>query len=199
MIFSSIKTSRIQIYFTKTHIIPPHACLLFNGPGVLLGRPPNQTRTFISVVVGQRELKWNLREVFSRPGLRRETLLFPDEDASSPAVSSPLGSIPALQSARIVGRIGVRRPPWTCHTVSAATAAVSGGSRRCDPLVYGYRGLAVLWDFARGGYNVDESTGGLNYFDEMVVSRYDDFHRLYCPYRRLVGADVMRKHLTAVR
>ena len=173
--------------------------------GVLLGRPTHSKKTFISVVVGQRELKWNLQDIFSRSGLRRETLLFPDDDSSSPAVSTPSAIVfnhqqqQQHQPERVIGRCGVRRPPWTCHTVSAATASATGGARRCDPLLYGYRGLAVLWDFARGGYTVDESSEGLNYFDEMVVSRYDDIHRLYCPYRRLVGADVMRQHLAAAR
>jgi hypothetical protein len=164
--------------------------------GVLLGRPSHQNKTYISVVVGQSELKWNLQEIFSRPGLRRETLLFPENDISSPAVSTP-SAVQQQQPERVIGRCGARRPPWTFHSLSAATAAITG--RRCDPLLYGYRGLAVLWDFARGGYTVDESSGGLNYFDESVVSRYDDFHRLYCPYRRLVGADVMRQHLAVVR
>ena len=93
-----------------------------------------------------------------------------------------------------------RDPPWTFHTTSL-TACRALKLPPCDPLTYGYRGLAVTWDFVRGGYQVDDVSerDGLNFADEAVVPRYDDFHRLYAPYRRLVGADVMKRHLSAAR
>ena len=68
----------------------------------------------------------------------------------------------------------------------------------CDPILYGYRGLAVQWDFVNGGYTVEDGHG-LNAFSEDMIHNYDDFHRLYCPYRRLVGADVMQRHLNNIR
>lgn len=59
-----------------------------------------------------------------------------------------------------------------------------------DPMLYGYRGLLVDWDFASSCYRLsgeDEAS-----FPDEVDWRPDDFHRDYCPYRRLVGLDVMR-------
>jgi len=41
----------------------------------------------ISVIVGQRELKWRVRDILARPGLRRETWLFPQPPADDPAVT----------------------------------------------------------------------------------------------------------------
>ena len=67
-----------------------------------------------------------------------------------------------------------------------------------DPVLYGYRGLALQWDFINGAYTVDDGYG-LNPFSEVMIHHYDDFHRLYCPYRRLVGADVMQQHLNNIR
>lgn len=59
-----------------------------------------------------------------------------------------------------------------------------------DPMLYGYRGLLVDWDFASCCYALngeDEAS-----FPDEVDWRPDDFHRDYCPYRRLVGLGVMR-------
>jgi len=65
-------------------------------------------------------------------------------------------------------------------------------------MLYGYRGLIVEWDYAAAA---DSSATGssayrLNGEDEAsfpyeVDWRPDDFHRHYCPYRRLVGAGVV--------
>jgi len=68
----------------------------------------------------------------------------------------------------------------------------------CDPVLYGYRGLAVQWDFISGGYTVEDGHG-LNAFSEDMIHNLEDFHRMYCPYRRLVGADVMQQHLNNIR
>ena len=70
-------------------------------------------------------------------------------------------------------------------------------------MLYGYRGLIVEWDYTGA---VDSPTGvattamayRLNGEDEAsfpdeVDCRPDDFHRHYCPYRRLVGVDVVER------
>jgi len=60
--------------------------------GVICGEVARVDK-YISVIVGQRELKWNLYEILKKPGLRKETLLFTDDvDLDDPF------------------------PPWTFHT-----------------------------------------------------------------------------------
>jgi len=73
-----------------------------------------------------------------------------------------------------------------------------------DPMLYGYRGLIVDWDYTS---TADWPTGSLSAattafrlngedeasFPDEVDLHPDDFHRLYCPYRRLVGAGVVER------
>ena len=40
--------------------------------GVVRGRPPPAAAAVVSVFIGNRELKWNLHDVFKKPALRRE-------------------------------------------------------------------------------------------------------------------------------
>lgn len=68
---------------------------------------------------------------------------------------------------------------WTFHS-----------SEDCDPLLYGYRGLMIEWDFQSEVYRISGQEQRLVIADEMVW-RPDDFHRLYTPYQCLVGAAVM--------
>jgi len=68
---------------------------------------------------------------------------------------------------------------WTFHS-----------SENCDPLLYGYRGLMIEWDFQNEVYRVNSQEQRLLVADE-VFWRADDFHRLYTPYQCLVGAAVM--------
>jgi len=82
-------------------------------------------------------------------------------------------------------------PPWRFFT-----------SYYHDPMLYGYRGLIVEWDYTGAA---DSSAAGdattayrLNGEDEAlfpdeVDCRPDDFHRHYCPYRRLVGVGVVER------
>jgi hypothetical protein len=78
-------------------------------------------------------------------------------------------------------------------------------------MLYGYRGLIVEWDYAGSSTIADNcstattttavttsATYRLNGEDEASFTdemdwRPDDFHRTYCPYRRLIGAGVMRQ------
>jgi len=83
-------------------------------------------------------------------------------------------------------------PPWRFYA-----------SYQHDPMLYGYRALVVEWDYtavadctspsdsASTAYRLsgeDEAS-----FIHEVDERPDDFHRQYCPYRRLVGAAVMNR------
>jgi len=65
-------------------------------------------------------------------------------------------------------------------------------------MLYGYRGLIVEWDYTSVGDCAGSSAYRLNGEDEAsfpyeVDVRPDDFHRHYCPYRRLVGAGVVER------
>jgi len=86
-------------------------------------------------------------------------------------------------------------PPWLFFT-----------SDHHDPLLYGYRGLIVDWDYTSaaaaavdrvaGSWGAATTAFRLNGEDEASFPdeadpHPDDFHRLYCPYRRLVGAGVV--------
>lgn len=109
----------------------------------------------LSIILGSRELKWYVDEVFKKPALRKEMFLFSDD----------------LE-------VDDEHPPWQFLT-----------SDQCKPMLYGYRGLMLTWDFARGVYVLD--TQDEKTFDDEMMYRYDDFARLYCPYRRLIGLNVM--------
>jgi len=127
--------------------------------GAVRGRPPKSAALYVSAVVGQRELKWNVFEIVTRPGLRRDVML---RDAMTD--------------------LGVS--PWQFMT-----------SSHCEPMLYGYRGEMIDWDFVAGVYRVNAHDEA-SFSDEMTY-RYDDFHRCYAPYYRLVGAAAMRRYLTA--
>jgi len=127
--------------------------------GAVRGRPPKSAPLYVSAVVGQRELKWNVFEIVTRPGLRRDVML---RDAMTDLGASP----------------------WRYMT-----------SSHCEPMLYGYRGEMLDWDFVAGVYRVNTHDEA-SYADEMA-HRYDDFHRLYSPYYRLVGAAAMRRYLAA--
>lgn len=127
--------------------------------GAVRGRPPKSAPLYVSAVVGQRELKWNVFEMVTRPGLRRDVMLH--------HAMTDLGA-----------------SPWQYAS-----------SSHCDALLYGYRGEMLDWDFVAGLYRVnaqDEAS-----FPDEMEARYDDFHRLYSPYHRLIGAAAMRRYLAA--
>lgn len=127
--------------------------------GAVRGRPPKSPALYVSAVVGQRELKWNVFEIVTRPGLRRDVML---RDAMTD--------------------LGVS--PWQYMT-----------SSHCEPMLYGYRGEMLDFDFVSGVYRVN-SHDEASFPDEMT-HRYDDFHRSYTPYYRLVGAPAMSRYLVA--
>lgn len=82
-------------------------------------------------------------------------------------------------------------------------------------MLYGYRGLVVEWDYGGMTTVFDSATTAtttttvttsatyrLNGEDEASFTedmdwRPDDFHRTYCPYRRLIGSDVMNQFTAA--
>ena len=155
--------------------------------GVVRGRPkiPDGAPKFISVIIGAKELKWNIFEIFKKPALRRE--LYNGGCGTGSCGGGSCGG--SSGNASPFGRTSsdeLQRTPWQFFT-----------SARCDQMLYGYRGQMIEWDFVNQYYRLnseDEST-----FSEEVSWRYDDFHRTYSPYRRLVGVDTVRDFCAAKR
>jgi len=136
--------------------------------GVVEGRPLDAPAT-VSAIIGRRyELHWNVDDMFLRPGLRRERLL-------------------VAGGVHVLGGYGT---PWRLYASTEGT----------DATLYGYRGQLLARDFhsewLRGGrqpayhLDVDEEAA----YDIEVPWRSDDFHRIYRPYRRLVGSAVMASY-----
>jgi len=68
-------------------------------------------------------------------------------------------------------------------------------SSHCDSMLYGYRGEMLDWDFVEGVYRVNRQDEA-SFTDEMMP-RYDDFHRMYTPYYRLIGARALQRYVAA--
>ena len=125
------------------------------------GRPGGaQPGVYVSVIIGMKELKWNLYDILDKPGLRQDVLL--DRET----IKNPGGS---------------DNCPWMFRTSPAS-----------DPMTYGYRGQLVEYDFMQGVFRINRQEA-INFAEE-VSWRYDDFHRLYTPYRCLVGSKAMKRY-----
>lgn len=124
--------------------------------------PPNPDGIpkLISGVIGTKELKWDLFEIYKQPGLRKELLLVSDE---------------------CIGESGIDYQPWQYFFSPDDTS----------PFLYGYRGQMIEWDFIESGYKLDMKENSK--FGEEIAYQVEDYHRLYMPYKRLVGAQVMER------
>jgi len=127
----------------------------------------------VSVIVGHRELKWDIGDVLKRPGLRRDSLLY--------GVGVPLVCASDVSQPESKDGVGC---PWLFY-VSAA----------CDATLYGYRGALLDWDYFASAYAPVADDDG--WFDEPARPSPDDFHRLYRPYRCLVGTELMQAYCAA--
>lgn len=138
---------------------------------------------WISVICFNKELKWNIYDIFRKTALRKDVFI-----SDSPKYHSPS---PSLSPASIKkSGTGLSAPPYY-FSVDRKSFENSGNSpwkfysnSESDPMTYGYRAQIVQWDFVRRCYRLspnDESS-----FIEELPWRYDDLHRLYCPYFRLV-------------
>lgn len=134
--------------------------------GVVRGRPPAPATAaaaaVVSVFIGNRELKWNLHDVFKKPALRRELPL--STGGGGTAATGGQSASPARSSARVSSHSssssggcssetsddGANLPtsslpaPWSFHT-----------SSRCEPMRYGYRGQIVEKDHLNGCYRLN--------------------------------------------
>jgi hypothetical protein len=146
--------------------------------GVVYGRPVDNHRVAtVSVFIGnQREFKWNIDEILYKVGLRKDRLLV----------------------AASVDAVGGYGTPWQFFTSSTSADII-------DPMQYGYRGQLLHRDYEADAstpsgsspptlfyrFDADEEAT----FKVEVMWRSDDLHRLYRPFRRLVGTDVMQAFL----
>lgn len=115
---------------------------------------------YISVIVGLKELKWNLYEIFDKPGLRKDVMLVHE-------------GVPAPGEDDLC--------PWKFYV-----------SHSSEPMLYGYRGQLIEWDFVQGHFRVngyDEAS-----YSEEMSWRFDDFHRTYPPFKRLFGVRAMKRY-----
>ena len=142
--------------------------------GVVYGRIPHLIHTpcVLSVIIGNKEeLKWDINDVFKSPGLRKDVLLMrsslkQDEDT--------------LEDEEDFVEEQEELKKFRFYSTST-----------CDPLLYGYRGQLLEWDFMNGVYKLhpeDEDK-----FTRQYAHHPDDFHRTYPPYRRLLGIQLMRE------
>jgi hypothetical protein len=60
-------------------------------------------------------------------------------------------------------------------------------------MLYGYRGQMIDWDYTAGIYKLNTRDEAV--FTEEVSWRYNDFHRQYNPYIRLIGAAAMQLYI----
>ena len=137
--------------------------------GVIRGRPPPAAAAVVSVFIGNRELKWNLHDVFKKPALRRElSLSTPANSGAGTGTPASLTGGSQASPARSSGRVsslsssvgggggssetsddGANWPmslpaPWTFHT-----------SARCEPMRYGYRGQIIERDYVNACYRLN--------------------------------------------
>ena len=135
--------------------------------GVTINIPPNPDGLpkYLAVVIGDKEMKWELYDIFKKCGLRKEVSLHTDEVIIEPDEET------------------LDRDPWTYHYATGT-----------DPLIYGYRGQLIEWNFVEQCFELDDEEN--ERFLEESIWRPDDFHRLYMPYRRLVGRKCMLSYIS---
>jgi len=157
----------------------------------------------VSVIVGHRELKWDIGDVLKRPGLRRDCLLYGASTPPVPSVVPPSSyhsstmrvdaaptdsrrrtSLEVTRSSMEPDPVESGGCPWSFH-VSAA----------CDAALYGYRGVLLDWDYFASAYAPVADDDG--WFNDAARPNVDDFHRLYQPYRCLVGTELMQAYCAA--
>lgn len=163
----------------------------------------------VSVIVGHRELKWDIGDVLKRPGLRRDCLLYGIGTPPAPPVA-PTASYHAStmhvdeapsttsESAHRRSSLEAVRSPPTVLDVSDGGSCCPWSfhvSAACDAALYGYRGALLDWDYFASAYAPVADDDG--WFNEPSRPSGDDFHRLYRPYRCLVGTELMQAYCAA--
>ncbi len=143
--------------------------------GVLTVRPPpsEELNTVFSVLIGSKEEKWELYDIFKKPGLRRdvETLDLHNSSSEDEAVMSSYHS----------------PYPWNFHL-----AAVD-----CEPEKYGYRGQTLYWDYNTNLYV--PSAEETKMFSGTQGYLTTDIHQHYVPYCHLVTSEKMQRYLEHVK
>ncbi|ESO02697.1 hypothetical protein HELRODRAFT_188814 [Helobdella robusta] len=153
---------------------------------------------WISIICFSKEFKWNLYDIFKKCALRKDIYLDQTKIQPNTTVvgSSCNNRSPSPSSSS--------SPYYRARSTSSLTSSINNQSaeRRsndlecigpwkffacpdCEPMLYGYRNQSIEYDFVRRCYrlsNLEES-----YFNEELPWRYDDFHRVYSPYYRIIS------------
>lgn len=122
--------------------------------GVVQAKParPDHGITRFSVIIGEKETKWDLFDVFKKPGIRREVGLYEPHLATLSDLYYSFG--------------------WKFFACRSD----------CDPHIFGYRGQLLEWDFANKVFKVHSSEKVYNdermYCVQDPHQQYLPFHRL---------------------
>ena len=140
--------------------------------GVVNVKPPpsEEMNTVFSVLIGSKEFRWELYDIFKKPGLRREVDNIEDVHNSS---SEDEGMISGYHSPY----------PWNFYISPV----------ECEPHKYGYRGQSLEWDFASNVYALSMEEEKM--YSETQSYITSDIHQHYVPYCHLVTAEKMQRYL----
>ena len=130
-------------------------------------RPNGSTAVRISVIVGDNELKWDVHEIFKKPGLRTDVNLLAAEHVGK----------------YVDGGVS----PWKYYTTSFHDAGTYG--YRGQVLEWDYVSKAYKTSVEDEYFYLNQTAP--------EQSDQDDLHRRYRPYMRLVGYDVMLAYAEA--
>ena len=156
----------------------------------------------VSVIVGHRELKWDIGDVLKRPGLRRDCLLYGVGMPPTPPVATSsyhastmsvdVAPFTSSQSAPRRNSLDVLCSPTAPNVSDVGRPWSFHVSAACDATLYGYRGALLDWDYFASAYAPVADDDG--WFNELSRPSVDDFHSLYRPYRCLVGTELMQAY-----
>ena len=134
--------------------------------GVVYGKAEYHaaTPTLFSIVLGENELKWELHDLFQKPGLRKDAALNREDALRESAENTRFRFFASKQS---------------------------------DAQLYGYRNQIIDWDMGKSTYKVNKIEEE-QFTEEMGDRVLDNFHRLYRPYKRLFGYEVMSQYCNDV-
>ena len=139
--------------------------------GVVRVRPPpsEELNTVFSVLIGSKEFKWELYDVFKKPGLRREVDNVDIQNSSSEdeAILSSCHS----------------PYPWNFYVAPVD----------CEPHKYGYRGQILEWDHAANVFALSMEEEKM--YSETKNYATSDIHQHYVPYCHLVTGEKMYRYL----
>ena len=162
---------------------------------------------WISIISFGKELKWNIYEIFRKPALRKVILDSSNLNNSTHACytnrNQPYQKTLSynsfkqrspLTSPRFPSR---RRQDAMSHSSTAISQTTSPfqyfSASDSDPMTYGYRNQTIEYCFIKSIFKF--SCADDSKYTEELPWRYDDIHRLYSPYVRLVTENMLLDYI----